>query len=151
VASRRWWPSYKRPTSTGSLTRKVDQLVQQLGLAGMSKSTVSRLCRGLDEQVGALRERPLEGRYLYLWLDAKIERVREPVQFKHVACELDTPTVLRPLASPRMRRAPALSPPAHVWSCRRPPKRNGTDARRLSASSGKLRSLTRSRRLRRAA
>ena len=69
----------------GVSTRKVDQLVQQLGLAGMSKSTVSRLCRGLDEQVRAFRERPLEGRYPYLWLDAKIERVREPGGVRHKA------------------------------------------------------------------
>jgi len=62
----------------GVSTRKVDRLVQQLGVAGMSKDQVSRLCRGLDEQVRAFRERPLEGRYPYVWLDAKVERVREP-------------------------------------------------------------------------
>jgi transposase-like protein len=62
----------------GVSTRRVDRLVEQLGIAGMSKDQVSRLCRGLDEQVRAFRERPLEGRYPYLWLDAKIERVREP-------------------------------------------------------------------------
>lgn len=67
----------------GVSTRKVDRLVQQLGLAGMSKSTVSRLCSGLDEQVRAFRERPLEGRYPYLWLDAKVERVREPGGVRH--------------------------------------------------------------------
>jgi putative transposase len=63
----------------GVSTRKVDRLVQQLGLSGMSKSAVSRLCAKLDEQVTAFRERPLDGgAYPYLWLDAKIERVREP-------------------------------------------------------------------------
>lgn len=63
----------------GVSTRKVDRLVEQLGLQGMSKDTVSRLCRALDEQVSAFRERPLhEARYPYLWLDAKVERVREP-------------------------------------------------------------------------
>ena len=36
------------------------------------------MCRALDEQVRVFRERPLEGRYPYLWLDAKVERVREP-------------------------------------------------------------------------
>jgi transposase-like protein len=46
----------------GVSTRRVDRLVEQLGLAGMSKDQVSRLCRGLDEQVSRLRERPLEGR-----------------------------------------------------------------------------------------
>jgi putative transposase len=62
----------------GVSTRKVERLVEQLGICGMSKSQVSRLCAGLDGQVLAFRSRPLEGRYPYLWLDAKIERVREP-------------------------------------------------------------------------
>src|ERR687889_688226 len=61
----------------GVSTRKVDRLVEQLGIASMSKDQVSRLCRGLDEQVQCFRERPLEGRYPYVWLDGKIERVRE--------------------------------------------------------------------------
>jgi len=52
----------------GVSTRRVDRLVEQLGVAGMSKDQVSRLCRGLDEQVGAFRERLLEGRYPYLTL-----------------------------------------------------------------------------------
>ena len=62
----------------GVSTRKVDRLVEQLGVASMSKDQVSRLCGLLDEQVRVFRERPLEGRYPYLWLDAKVERVREP-------------------------------------------------------------------------
>jgi putative transposase len=63
----------------GVSTRKVDRLVEQLGLQGMSKDQVSRLCRGLDEQVQVFRDRPLDGgEYPYLWLDAKLERVREP-------------------------------------------------------------------------
>jgi len=69
----------------GVSTRKVDRLVQQLGIAGMSKDQVSRLCRGLDEQVRVFRERPLEGAYPYLWLDAKVERVREPGGVRHKA------------------------------------------------------------------
>jgi len=62
----------------GVSTRKVERLVTQLGLAGMSRSAVSRLCAGLDEQVRLFRERPLEGAYPYLWLDARVEKVREP-------------------------------------------------------------------------
>jgi transposase-like protein len=62
----------------GVSTRKVDRLVEQMGLRGLSKDQVSRMCRGLDEQVELFRNRPLEGAYPYLWLDAKIERVREP-------------------------------------------------------------------------
>lgn len=69
----------------GVSTRKVDRLVTQLGLSGISKSAVSRLCSGLDEQVRFFRCRPLEGQYPYLWLDAKIERVREPDGVRHKA------------------------------------------------------------------
>ena len=60
----------------GVSTRKVDQVVESLGLR-ISKSEVSRICQGLDEQVDAFRTRPLEGRYPYLWLDAKVEKVRD--------------------------------------------------------------------------
>jgi putative transposase len=60
----------------GVSTRKVDQVVESLGLR-ISKSEVSRICAGLDEQVEAFRNRPLEGRYPYLWLDAKVEKVRD--------------------------------------------------------------------------
>jgi putative transposase len=51
--------------------------VEQLGLHHLGKDQVSRLCRGLDEQVRIFRGRPLEGAYPYLWVDAKVERVRE--------------------------------------------------------------------------
>jgi transposase-like protein len=61
----------------GVSTRKVERLVEQLGVDGMSKSTVSRICQQLDERVEAFRNRPLEGAYPYLWLDARVERVRE--------------------------------------------------------------------------
>ena len=60
----------------GVSTRKLDQVVESLGLR-ISKSEVSRICAGLDEQVDAFRNRPLEGRYPYLWLDAKVEKVRD--------------------------------------------------------------------------
>jgi transposase-like protein len=60
----------------GVSTRKVDQVVESLGLR-ISKSEVSRVCAGLDEQVEAFRKRPLDGRYPYLWLDAKVEKVRD--------------------------------------------------------------------------
>ena len=69
----------------GVSTRKVDRLVEQMGLEGLSKDQVSRMCRGLDEQVNAFRDRPLDGRYPYVWLDAKIERVREPGRVRQKA------------------------------------------------------------------
>jgi len=69
----------------GVSTRKVDRLVEQLGLHHLSKDQVSRLCRGLDEQVRVFRERPLEGCHPYVWLDAKLERVRHPGGVRHKA------------------------------------------------------------------
>jgi transposase-like protein len=60
----------------GVSTRRVDQLVESLGLR-ISRSEVSRIAGLLDEQVQAFRERPLEGRYPYLFVDAKIEKVRD--------------------------------------------------------------------------
>src|SRR5215218_5397398 len=60
----------------GVSTRRVDQLVESLGLR-VSRSEVSRVCALLDEQVEAFRDRPLEGRYPYLFLDAKVEKVRD--------------------------------------------------------------------------
>jgi len=61
----------------GVSTRKVDRLVAQLGIGGMTKDRVSALCRGLDAQVEAFRTRPLTGEYPYLWLDAKVIKVRD--------------------------------------------------------------------------
>ena len=60
----------------GVSTRKVDRLVEQLGIHGMTKDRVSALCRALDDQVEAFRNRPLEGAHPYLWLDAKVVKVR---------------------------------------------------------------------------
>jgi putative transposase len=61
----------------GVSTRKVDRLVEQLGIQGMSKDRVSRMCRDLDEHVEQFRSRALEGAYPYLWLDAKHLKVRD--------------------------------------------------------------------------
>jgi transposase-like protein len=60
----------------GVSTRRVDQLVESLGLR-ISSSEVSRIAGLLDEQVTAFRQRPLEGHYPYVFVDAKIEKVRD--------------------------------------------------------------------------
>jgi len=60
----------------GVSTRKVDELVKTLGLDGLSKSEVSRICGDLDPMVEAFRTRPLAGEYPYLWLDATYHKVR---------------------------------------------------------------------------
>src|SRR4029450_10402077 len=61
----------------GVSTRKVEAVVQALGIAGISKSEVSRLAASLDEQVEAFRTRRLEASYPYVWVDARYEHVRE--------------------------------------------------------------------------
>lgn len=61
----------------GVSTRKVEDLVQAMGIENLSKSEVSRLCATLDEQVETFRNRPLTRAYPYLWLDATHLKVRE--------------------------------------------------------------------------
>lgn len=61
----------------GVSTRRVDDLVQALGLDGISKSQVSRICRELDSEVERFRSRRLEGPYPYVWLDATVVKSRE--------------------------------------------------------------------------
>jgi len=61
----------------GVSTRKVDELVKSLGLEGISKSEVSRICEELDEVVERFRNRPLTSEYPYVWLDAKVVKVRQ--------------------------------------------------------------------------
>lgn len=60
----------------GISTRKVDDLVKALGIDGISKSEVSRICKVLDEEVEAFRNRPIEFEIPYLWLDATFHKVR---------------------------------------------------------------------------
>jgi len=61
----------------GVSTRRVDDLAQALGIVGISKSEVSRLCESLDAEVARFRMRPLTGAYPYLWLDATYLKVRQ--------------------------------------------------------------------------
>lgn len=61
----------------GVSTRRVDEVVQALGMTGISKSQVSRICQSLDVEVERFRTRRLEGPYPYLWLDATFPKVRQ--------------------------------------------------------------------------
>ena len=70
---------------SGVSTRRVDDLVQAMGLAGISKSTVSKLCRDIDERVNAFLDRPLAGEWPYLWLDATYLKQREGGRIVSVA------------------------------------------------------------------
>jgi transposase-like protein len=69
----------------GVSTRRVDDLVQAMGLAGISKSTVSKLCKDIDDRVGAFLDRPLVGEWPYLWLDATYLKQREGGRIVSVA------------------------------------------------------------------
>ena len=69
----------------GVSTRRVDELVQAMGLGGIGKSTVSKLCKDIDERVNAFLDRPLEGEWPYLWLDATYLKVREGGRIVSVA------------------------------------------------------------------
>ena len=69
----------------GVSTRSVDDLVQAMGGTGISKSQVSRLCTEIDERVNAFLDRPIEGDWPYLWLDATYVKVREAGRIVSVA------------------------------------------------------------------
>jgi transposase-like protein len=70
----------------GVSTRRVDKLVAQLGIEGISRSQVSQIARRLDESVEAFRARPLTGPYPYLWLDALVVRCRDDAQRMSGVC-----------------------------------------------------------------
>ncbi|MGE7414712.1 IS256 family transposase [Methylobacterium tarhaniae] len=69
----------------GISTRAVDDLVQALGGTGISKSQVSRLCQEIDERVNAFLDRPIEGEWPYLWIDATYVKVRQDHRIVSVA------------------------------------------------------------------
>jgi putative transposase len=69
----------------GISTRSVDELVKAMGMSGISKSQVSRLCTEIDERVHAFLNRPIEGDWPYLWIDATYLKVREAGRIVSVA------------------------------------------------------------------
>lgn len=69
----------------GISTRSVDDLVKAMGMSGVSKSQVSRLCEEIDERVQAFLERPIEGDWPYLWIDATYVKSRQAGRVVSVA------------------------------------------------------------------
>jgi len=69
----------------GVSTRSVDELVKSMGMTGISKSQVSRLCEEIDERVNAFLTRPIEGDWPYLWIDATYLKVRQAGRIVSVA------------------------------------------------------------------
>ena len=69
----------------GISTRSVDDLVKAMGMSGISKSQVSRLCEDIDVKVKAFLDRPIEGDWPYLWIDATYLKVRRGGRIVSVA------------------------------------------------------------------
>jgi hypothetical protein len=88
----------------GVSTRKMEALVQSLGIAGISKSEVSRLCASLDEQVEAFRKRRLDAEFPYIWVDARYEHVREGGRVLSMAVVVAYPLQFPGRFSPLLRR-----------------------------------------------
>lgn len=61
----------------GISTRSVDDLVKAMGMSGISKSQMSRLCQEIDGRMKAFLDRPIEGDWHYAWLDATYIKVRQ--------------------------------------------------------------------------
>ena len=84
----------------GISTRSVDDLVQAMGMSGISKSQVSRVCEEIDERVNAFLERPIEGNWPYLWIDATYVKVRQAGRIVPVAVSRIWPPWLRIVVRP---------------------------------------------------
>ncbi len=69
----------------GVSTRSVDDLVKAMGMSGISKSQVSRLCGEIDDKIKTFLDRPLEGDWPYVWLDATYLKVRQDGRIVSVA------------------------------------------------------------------
>ncbi len=74
----------------GISTRSVDDLVQAMGMSGISKSQVSRLCAEIDDKVKAFLNRPIEGDWPYVWLDATYLKVRQNGRIVSIAVIIAT-------------------------------------------------------------
>ena len=69
----------------GVSTRSVDELVEAMGMTGISKSQVSRLCSEIGERVNAFLDRPIEGDWPYIWIDATYVKARQGGRIVSVA------------------------------------------------------------------
>ncbi len=105
----------------GISTRSVDELVKALGMSGVSKSQVSRLCGELDEKVGAFLSRPIEGDWPYLWVDATYVKTREAGRIVSVAVivavGVNTDPVFRDETAARAAGHPGLPAPPTFTFC----------------------------------
>src|SRR6478735_7269271 len=101
----------------GVSTRSVDDLVKAMGMTGISKSQVSRLCSEIDDKIAAFLNRPLEGDWPYLWLDATYVKVRSSGRIVSVA------VIIAVAVNTQGRREiigatvmPVLAEPSFAWT-----------------------------------
>ncbi len=120
----------------GVSTRSVDELVKAMGMSGISKSQVSRLSEEIDERVHAFLERPLEGNWPSLWIDATYVKVRQAGRIVSVAVIIafDVGGKQRQMVAAAIRTALTSSPsssrrPSVLTKCSRG---SGVVARRYS-------------------
>ena len=120
---------------SGVSTRKMDDPVQAMGIAGMSRSTVSRLCKDIDERVHGFLNRPLTGEWPYLWLDATCLRARQGGRIVPVAAIV----AVAANKAPRRRRGDlpqrGLHHPPHRY-CALRTERRMADSRKIHAGRG---------------
>ena len=90
----------------GISTRSVDDLVKAMGMSGISKSQVSRLCEEIDQRVKAFLDRPIEGDWPYLWIDATYVKVRQEGRIAPVAVIV----VSMPMAGARFWASMSVTP-----------------------------------------
>lgn len=113
----------------GISTRSVDDLVKALGMTGISKSQVSRLCAEIDDKIASFLDRPLEGEWPYLWLDATYVKVRQDGRIVSVAVIVAVGSTATAVARfSAWRSAPPRPRP--------PPSRGQALLDRLSAQAG---------------
>ena len=80
----------------GVSTSSVDDLVKAMGMTGISKSQVSRLCEDIDERVDEVLNRPIEGQWPYVWIDATYVKSRRYMSLETLAGLSNTATVRMP-------------------------------------------------------
>jgi len=96
----------------GISTRSVDELVRAMGMEGISKSQVSRLCGEIDERVQTFLSRPIESKWPYVWLDATYVKARRDHHIVSVAVIVAAGARTRRLPSARRWRCGARAPTA---------------------------------------
>jgi hypothetical protein len=129
----------------GISTRSVDDLVKAMGAGGVSKSQVSRLCEEIDGRVKTFLERPIEGDWPYLWIDATYLKVRRGGRIVSVAVSsrwASTPTAAArfwawrsaPRKPSRSGPSSCASSPAAACRADRQARRTMVDLRQTSSS-----------------